>query len=463
MIIALACAGLPFALLQTAVVPALPTLQRELGASTAWTAWTVTGFLVVAAVSTPLLARLGDEHGRARVLLVTLGVFLGGCIGAALAWDIWSLIAFRAVQGVSGAVFPLAFAIIKEQVTPRLVGLGMGLIASIGGVGGALGLLLGGVILEYLSWRWLFGAAALVTAVAALAVRGLVSTSGSRAKARIDVLGAILLSSGLAVLLVTLTKGPDFGWASGRTLGLICAALGLLAVWVLVERHVDEPLVDVRMLVGRTVLFTNIASMVAGFGMFATFVVIPQLVETPRGLAADVAALVDYGFNGTPTTTGLLIVPASAALVLASLLAGSLGQRVPAARLFVGGMVVLGAGTALLALWHTSEWQVAAAMGLFGVGIGSVLSLAPRLITEAVRSEELAVATGMNAVLRMVGHVLGGQAAAAILASSTIAETSVPTSDAFTIVFWLSAAAALAAAGAATFMTPRRRAVFLLG
>ena len=450
---------MPFAVLQTGVVPALPTLQRELGASTAWTAWTVTGFLVVAVVATPLLARLGDQHGRAKVLLITLVVFLGGCIGAALAWDIWSLIAFRAVQGASGAVFPLAFAIIKEQVTPRLVGLGMGLIASIGGVGGALGLLLGGVILDHLSWRWLFGVTAFMTAGALLAVRSLVSESERRASARMDVPGAILLSGGLALLLLALTKGPDFGWLSAQTLGLLCGALGLLVVWGFVELRVDQPLVDMRMLAGRTVLFTNLASMVAGFAMFAAFIVIPQWVETPRGLAAEVAALVDYGFNGTPTTTGLLVVPASAAIILASLLAGSLGQRYPASRLFAGGMVALGLSTTVLALWHTSEWQVAVSMALFGLGAGAVLSLAPRLITESVRPDELAVAAGMNAVVRNIGQVIGGQVAAAVLASSTIATTSVPTPDAFTIVFWVSAVAALIAAGAAALMTPRRSAL----
>src|SRR4051812_3464934 len=110
----LSLAGLAFALQQTMIVPALPTLQRDLDTTTAWAAWLFTGFLLVAAVTTPILGKLGDQYGKSRLLVVSLSLFFIGCVAAIFAWNVWSLIAFRCVQGLGGAVFPLSFAIIND-------------------------------------------------------------------------------------------------------------------------------------------------------------------------------------------------------------------------------------------------------------------------------------------------------------------------------------------------------------
>ena len=444
-------------MLQAAVVPALPTLQRELEASTTWTAWTVTSFLVVAAVTTPLLSRLGDQYGKARLMLVSLGIFIVGAIGATFAWDIGSLIGFRAIQGSSGAVFPLAFAIVKDQLPAPKAGFAMGLVASIGGVGGGIGLLLAGVVLDNLSWRWLFGIAAIIATLSCVAVARFVEDGPGRSQARLDVPGALLLMAGLATLMIALTEGPELGWAAPATLGLFAAAVALLAVWSVVERRVSDPLVDVRTLVKRKVLMTNLATLVAGFGMFATFVVVPVLVEAPRGLSAELAELVDYGFSGSSTLTGLLILPASISIVIAGIWGGWMARRVAPERLFGVGLLVMMLGLAAVAAWHSSQWQLALAMVPFGAGMGAILALAPILITGAVRQDETAVAVGMNAVVRVIGSVIGGQIAAAILASVTIEATDVPSGSAFSSVFWMSAGAALVAAAAGALIVPRRR------
>ena len=440
-------------------MPALPTLQREFDTTTVWTAWTVTGFLVVAAVTTPLLSRLGDQHGKAKLILVSLAIFVVGAIGATFAWNIGSLIGFRSIQGSSAAVFPLAFAVVKEQLPARRVGFAMGLVVSIGGVGGGIGLLLAGVVLDYLSWRWLFGIAAIIAVISAFAVYQVIRDAPGQAAARLDLPGAVLLMAGLATLMIGLTKGPDLGWTAPGTLGLFAAGALLLTAWTLVERRVPDPLVDVRMLVRRTVLMTNLATLVAGFAMFATFVIVPVLVEAPRGLADDVVALVDYGFDGSSTLTGLLILPASLSIVVGGVFLGLLIRIVPPERLFGLALLVMTAGMAAIAAWHAAEWQLALAMVPFGLGIGVVLALGPLLITGAVRESETGVAMGMNATVRVIGSVIGGQIAAATLSSVTIGATDVPSGDAFTSVFWMSAAAALLAAVAGLLVVPRRRAL----
>ena len=121
------------------VFPALATFKEEFGTSTAWTTWVLTGFLVSAAVATPLLGRLGDQFGKERMLLVCLGLFLAGCIGAALAWNIWSLIGFRVVSGAGGALFPLSFAIIRDEFPAEKVKVGIACSPRSGGSGAASG------------------------------------------------------------------------------------------------------------------------------------------------------------------------------------------------------------------------------------------------------------------------------------------------------------------------------------
>ena len=142
----LTMAATAYALQQTMVVPALPELQRELGASTTWVTWVMTGFLLSAAVLTPILGKLGDQYGKERLLVLSLVTFLIGCIGCAAAPDIWTLILFRIVSGAAGAVFPLSFGIIRDEFPPERMKVGIGLLSAVFGVGGGLGLVISGLI-----------------------------------------------------------------------------------------------------------------------------------------------------------------------------------------------------------------------------------------------------------------------------------------------------------------------------
>src|SRR5438874_1571738 len=323
----LTLAGTAFALQQTMVIPALPALQRDLHTTTTWVTWVLTIFLLVASVATPVLGKLGDQYGKERLLVIALAIFLLGCVGAAAAWNIWSLIAFRAVQGAGGAVFPLSFGIIRDEFPREKVGLGIGLISAVFGVGGGFGTVLSGLIVDHASWRWLFIVGAAPIAVAVVLVHRFVPESPIKTPSRVDVLGASLLSVGLIALLLALTEGENWGWTSGRiALLALLAAAGLVA-WGLAELHVAEPMVDMRMLAHRQVLFTNLTAIIAGFAMFGSFVLVPNFVETPHGLAAPVHRLVDSGFGASATTAGLYLRPSSFALLFAGPIAGLLARR----------------------------------------------------------------------------------------------------------------------------------------
>jgi EmrB/QacA subfamily drug resistance transporter len=452
----LALAGTAYALQQTMVIPALPALQRDLHTTTTWVTWVLTALLLVASVSTPVLGKLGDQYGKERLLVISLALFFVGCVGAAAAWNIWALIFFRAFQGLGAAVFPLSFGIIRDEFPREKVGVGIGLISAVFGVGGGFGIVVSGVIVDNLSWRWLFIFGAIPVAIATVAVHRFVPESPIKTPSRVDFLGATLLSVGLVCLLLALTEGESWGWTSARVGGLFAGSAVFLALWVVAELRVPEPMVDMHVFVQRQVLFTNICALITGFAMFGTFVLIPNFVETPRGLAADTARLVDYGFNASATKAGLYLLPSSVTLLFAGPAAGLIGRRIGSKWPLAAGMLLSGISAVMLAFWNTETWQILVALAVLGIGVGFAFAAMATLITEAVSATETGVATGMNTVMRTVGGVIGGEVGAAILTAHLIPTTNVPSLRGYEVAFTIAGAAAFVGVVAAVLVTPRR-------
>ncbi|HZR96356.1 MAG TPA: MFS transporter [Gaiellaceae bacterium] len=454
-ILAVACTA--YALLQTMVIPALPVLQRSLHTTTTWATWVLTVFLLVASVSTPILGRLGDQYGKERLLLISLALFLLGTIGCACAWNIWSLIAFRAVSAAGAGVFPLSFAIIRDEFPPDRVGVGIGLVSAVFGVGGGFGIVFAGLIVDNLSWRWLFIVGAILVAVSLVLVHRFVPESPIKTPSRVDVVGAALLSFALTALLVALSEGERWHWGSARTLGLFAASAVLFVVWGVVETRVVDPLVDMRMLAHRPILFTNATALIAGFAMFGTFVLIPNFVEMPHGLPATLRHAVHYGFDASATKAGLYLLPGSFMLLFAGPIAGRLGSRIGFKWPLAAGLLLVAASAGSLAGFHDRPWHIWLNQAVLGVGVGFAFAAMATLVAENVRPEETGVATGMNTVMRSIGGVVGGQVGAAFLAAYTIPHTGLPAEKGFTITFTVGAAAAVVGGLLATLVPEPRR------
>ena len=452
----LTMAAAAYALQQTMVVPALPELQRELGASTTWVTWVLTGFLLSAAVLTPILGKLGDRFGKERLLVASLVTFLVGCIGCAAAPDIWTLIAFRIVSGAAGAVFPLSFGIIRDEFPPERMKVGIGLLSAVFGIGGGFGLVLSGLIVDHVSWRWMFVIGAVGVAIAIVLVHRFIPESPIRSTSRIDVPGAVLLSVTLATLLLGLSQGESWGWTSPAVLGLFATSVVAAVLWVVLELRIDEPLIDIRVLAERPVMLTNATAVISGFAMFGSFVLVPRFVEAPGGLPPDIAAQVDYGFGATATMTGLYLLPGSLLMLFAGPSAGMLGRRFGSKWPLAIGMTLTALSAAILAALHAEPWQIVVAMAGLSVGVGFSFAAMAALITEAVDPTETGIATGINTVMRTVGAVIGAQVGAAILTATTLSGTDVPTEGAYTTAFLLAAIAAAFAAVMAVFVTPTR-------
>ncbi|MEV4109788.1 MFS transporter [Nonomuraea sp. NPDC049695] len=421
-----------YALMQTVVVPALGLLARELDATPTWSAWILSAFLLSSAVLTPLLGRLGDLRGRRRVLIGVLVAYAAGMVGAALAQDIGQLIAARIVQGAALAVVPLSMAILREAVPRERLPFAMGLVSGVVGAGAGAGLVVGGLLADHLSWRYLFVLGAVLALVSLVMAARWVPAGERTAPGRLDLPGAALLGLGMVAVLLALTKGPSWGWASAPVLGLFALGVVLLAVLVAVERRRSDPLIDIGELTDRPMLATHVSALLFGAVSYFFYVAMPLFAQQKPVAGA-------VGFGASVTVAGLLMLPGMLAIIPAGTAVGrisaALGPRGPLA----AGFLLFAAGAALLALGHAAYWQHLVFYGVVGAGSGLVMGALPKLIADIVPLERTGTANGINNIVRTVGSVVGSQLAAAVAASSG----PVVPDSAFSILFWLGAAGAL--------------------
>lgn len=443
----LALAGGAFAMLQSLVVPALPALQQDLNTTPTGVTWIFTAYLLSASVATPIAGRLGDMFGKKRTLVVVLGGLAVGTLLAALASTLPVLIGARVIQGMGGAIFPLAFGIIRDEFPRQRVASGIALISGLLGIGGGLGIVLAGPILAHLDYHWLFWIPLGVITLTTVATIFLVPESPVRAPGSVNWAGAIFLSLWLICFLVGISEASSWGWLAPRTLALFATAAVFAIVWIRIETRAESPLVDMQMMRQRGVWTTNLAGLLIGFGMFSAFILIPQFVQTP--------ASIDYGFGSSVTQAGLFLIPSTLMMLIAAPVSGQLsgrfGSKVP---------LVLGATLTMLtfvwlAVAHSEHWQIYVASLVLGVGVGFAFASMANLIVEAVRRDQTGVATGMNAVTRTIGGAIGGQVAASILAASLTAD-GFPSERGYTLSFIIMALA-LAAAVATSIGVPGRK------
>ena len=444
----LALAALSYALLQTMVAPALPEIQHELGASPATVTWVLTVYLLSASVTTPILGRLGDMFGKERMLVVVLGLFAVGSLIAALSNSLALLVAGRAVQGAAGAVFPLAFGIIRDEFPRERVATGIGLISATFGIGGGAGLVLSGVIVDHLSYRWIFWFGLVVVIIATVATHFYVPESPVKSPARIDFGGAALLSAGLTSLLLAVSEGNRWGWGSAQVIGLMALAVVLLVVWVRYEQHVPRPLVDIQLLSLRGVWTTNLTAFLIGFGMFGSFILIPQFVQAPESTS--------YGFGVGVTGAGLFMLPSAAIMLVAGPLAGALGTRTGSKLPLLIGTCSAALSFLLLSIAHAGGWQIVVAVSLLGFGFGMSFASMANLIVDAVPQSQTGEATGMNTIMRTVGGAFGAQIAAAIVTDHIAEGSRYASETGFTTAFAMGAVVVAIALIAATLIPARQ-------
>ncbi|MFJ9340452.1 MFS transporter [Streptomyces sp. NPDC101733] len=441
-VFALSLAAMVVSMMQTLPIPILGLIRDDLATSAANVSWVTTATLLSAAVFTPLLGRFGDQHGKKPTLVAVLVVMVAGSVIAALASSLPLLILGRVLQGAATAIFPLALSVLREEVRPQKLPGAMALVSGTLAFGSGLalvatGLLTSGADADYRNAFWM---ATGFAALALLAVVLLVPATRQKTGGRTDFLGALTLGIALLLLLLPISQGHEWGWASGRTLGSFAGAAVMTAVWVLVELKVREPLVDMRMFVHRPVLMANLAGILVGFGMFANFLGVSYLVQMPQKLTG-------YGFDASILRASVqFLLPGAIVSLLASPVGGQLvrhrGPRIALAMASVLGAV----GFTWLALDHDHTFSVIGAGLVVGAAVSFGYAAMPAVIMSSVPPHQSGIANGINSISRSTGSAIGSAIVTTILASQTIEHLppgvpALPAESGFTLTFWIGAAA----------------------
>lgn len=436
----LAAAGITVAVMQTLVVPLIPDLPQLLHTSAANASWAITATLLGGAIATPVVGRLGDLYGKRRMLLISTALLVIGSLVCAPADSLTPVVIGRTLQGFGMGVIPLGISIMRDVLPAEKLGSAMAVMSSSLGVGGALGLPLSAAVAQGADWHALFWGSAGLGLVVGLLTLLLVPESSVTARGRFDVLGALALSAGLLCLLLPISKGADWGWGSGTTLGLFGGAVVILLLWGLWELRHPAPLVDLRTSGKRPILMTNLASVVVGFSMYAMSLVAPQLLQLPGSTG--------YGLGQSMLAAGLWMAPAGLVMMAVSPFAAKVSAAYgPKLSLLVGALIIaVGYGAALGLMGST--WGVLAFAAIISAGVGFAYAAMPALIMSAVPPSESAAANGLNSLARSIGTSSSSAVMGVVLAHMTtrLGPVTIPTESGFRVAFMIGTGAAVVAA-----------------
>ncbi|RZI53832.1 MAG: MFS transporter [Pseudonocardia sp.] len=443
---ALAGCGLVTSSMQTLIIPLLPELPQLLSSSPVNASWVITVTLLAGAVSNPISGRLGDIFGKRRVALVLLSVVFAGSLLSALTTSLAPMLVGRTFQGIGLGIIPLGISMLRDTIPTDRVGRSVAVVSSTLGVGGAAGMPLSAFVSQHYNWHTLFWISAVLSVLGAIALWLVVPASPEHRGTRFDVPGAIGLAVGLTGLLLAVSKGTDWGWASVPTVGCAVGGLVVLVVWGFYQWWVSSPLVDLRISVRRPVLLTNLAAVAVGFGLFASSVVLPKLLQMP--------STTGVGLGTSMMVASLCMAPSGLLMLAISPVAARLSAaRGPRSSLIVGAMTIaVGYGFALALM--TEVWHTVVVSCLIGVGVGFSYAGLPVLIMHAVPESETAAANGLNTLMRAIGTTAASTAAAVVLAQNfvTVDGHDYTTVIGFRLAFALAGIAALAALAIAWFI-----------
>jgi len=405
---AIVVAMLPAVLDQTMLATALPTIATRLG-RLADVSWVVTAYVVAAAASTPLWGKLGDRHGRKRLLQTALALFLAASAVCGLADGITLLILSRTVQGVAaGGLMTLAMAAVGDLVSPRERGRYQGYIVSAFALATIAGPLLGGLLVDHASWRWIFYVNLPVglLALAGLSLR-LPAPAVERPAHPLDALGAALLAGATAsLLLACVWGGQRYAWGSVEIVGLFAATVVLAGALVLRERRAADPVVPFALLRTRVVAVASAGLFLATAALFSINVFVPLFLQVTTG--------------ASPTQAGLLLVPMMLGITLSTTIAGRAISRTGRYKRFpVIGLALMTAALALLAVVATdpSRTTVGIGIAIFGLGFGMVGQVLITAVQNAVEMRHLGVAMAVTSFFRALGGAVGAAVLGAVFAA----------------------------------------------
>ncbi|MFE2585402.1 MFS transporter [Streptomyces sp. NPDC059378] len=446
----LAFAGIVVAVMQTLLVPVIKDLPQLLATEPSNATWVLTSTLLAGAVATPIMGRLGDLYGKRRMLILSLAVMVAGALVSALTSDLIVMIVGRALQGFAMGAIPLGIGLMRDMLPREKLGSAMALMSSSIGVGGGLALPGAALVAQHANWHTLFYGAAGLGVVAIALTLLVVPESPARAEGSFDLPGALGLSTGLVLFLLPITKGSDWGWSSGTTLGLFAAAVVVLLLWGLMELRVAAPLVDLRTTARREVLLTNLASIMVGVSFYVVSLVLPQLLQLPTATG--------YGLGRSMVEAGLCVAPLGLTMMFTAPVYARLSARYGPKTTLIIGLLVIAAGYGGGLGLMDAAWQTVVTSVVLGAGIGLAYSSLPALIVGAVPASETGAANGLNTLMRSIGTSVSSAVIGMVLANTAnhAGGTAFPSLHGFHVSFLIATGAVAVGLLLAVFLPGQR-------
>ncbi|MEW2625526.1 MFS transporter [Streptomyces sp. NPDC048106] len=449
----LALAGTVAAIMQTLVTPLIAELPQILHTSSSNAAWVVTVTLLVGGVCVPVSGRLGDLVGKRRMMLICVVPLVVGSVVCALSTSVVPMIIGRGLQGMGMGMIPLGIALLRDVLPVEKLSGSIALVSASMGIGGAIGLPLAAAVAQYADWQLLFWGSAVLAVIIGVLIFVVVPDVPAGAKGqRFDALGAVGLAIGLVALLLAISKGADWGWASGTTLSLFAVAVVALLAWGFWELRTRDPLIDLRTTARPRVLITNAASILVGVGMYSFMLIAPQLLQFPKATG--------FGLGQSMLAAGMWIAPGGIMMMLISPLGGKLiNARGPKLAL-VSGAVVIAVGYALALPLMGTAWGIMLAGIVINSGVALAYGAMPALIMSSVPLSETAAANGFNSLMRSLGTTIGSAVIGVVLAHMTVnlGGYTIASEDGFRTGLLIGCGVALVSAAVAAFIPALRNA-----
>ena len=450
---------------ETMLVPSLPNIISEFNLSYSLSPWILTTYLIVGAVMTPVTSSLAEIYGKKKILLVVMGVYAIGVTLGGLTTDFYSFIIARGMQGVGMSMFPIAFSVIREQFPKSRLAIGQGVITSMFAIGSILGLLIGATIAEYSGWRttflsilpvaillpivvWKFARIGevhsdwmtMTTTTTTTTLSSPQQQTGSTDKKKsLDILGAATLAATIILFLLSLTFIETRATGSNSTQSISQLAIlsaGCIAAFVaflVAERRAIHPLIDLKLLQNKILLFTNIMMIILGFSMFMVFQTIPILAESPS----------PAGFGYSITGTAAIQLPFSIILLIFGPTSGYIVSRLGSIRPAIMGYAINAFGFFMLATFHSEPWMVSVALAIIstGLSLGSVGLM--NIVLLATPYKNMVTSIGMTSLLRIIGSSVGPAVAGVLMQVGQINVQghagSFPAPESYTLIFLIAA------------------------
>jgi MFS family permease len=452
---------------ETMLVPSLPTIISEFNLSYSLSPWILTTYLIIGAVMTPVTSSLAEIHGKRKILLAVMGVYAVGVTVGGLTTDFYSFIIARGMQGVGMSMFPIAFSVIREQFPKSRLAIGQGVITSMFACGSILGLLIGATIAEYSGWRttflsilpvaillpivvWKFARIGevhsdwMTTTTTTTTTTSRQQQSGSSDKKKsLDLFGAATLAATITLFLLSLTFIETRATGSNSTQSISQLAIlsaGCIAAFVaflVAERRAIHPLIDLKLLQNKILLFTNIMMIILGFSMFMVFQTIPILAESPP----------PAGFGYSITGTAAIQLPFSIILLIFGPTSGYIVSKLGSIRPVIMGYAINAFGFFMLATFHSQPWMVSVALAIIstGLSLGSVGLM--NIVLLATPYKNMVTSIGMTSLLRIIGSSVGPAVAGVLMQVGQINVQghagSFPAPESYTLIFLMAATMSL--------------------